>query len=59
MDAKGKLGVLFKHKNEFTTYSTLLYSSWNTYIERKKGIVFVNNALVWYDCVWGFYMNEV
>jgi len=36
MEAKGNLGVLFKHKHEFTTYSTLstqLYAQFFEFIE--------------------------
>ena len=51
MEARGNMGVLFKHKFEFMTYSTLLYSSRNTYVERKKRIVLFNDALVGYDCI--------
>jgi len=59
MEARENLGVHFKHKLEFTTYNTLLYSSRNTYVERKKRIVLFNDAPIWYDCISGFYMNEV
>ena len=59
METKRKLDVLFKHKHEFTTYSTLLYSSWNTFVDKKKSIVLFNDAVVLYECISGFYMNEV
>ena len=59
MEAKEKLDVLFKHKHEFTTYSTLLYSSRNAFVERMKSIVLFNDFVIWYDCISGFYMNEV
>jgi hypothetical protein len=61
MEAKGVLGIHFKNKHVFTTYSTLLllYSSRNTFVERKKSIVLFNDAVICYNCISGCYMNEV
>jgi hypothetical protein len=48
----------YARSNESQKYSTLLYSSWNTFIKKKKKVLF-NDVIIRYDCISGFYMKEV